>query len=82
MQQGLLKLPCFRAQDACHSYVIFEIPEIAKKGTYSAKIYPKWLKCKSATLGKYGGKLKIGGPKISVRMCGVIFFWTAGEDPG
>ena len=39
------------------------------------------LKCKSATCKKYGGKLKIGGAKISVRMCGGIFFWTAGEGP-
>ena len=40
------------------------------------------LKRKSATLKKYGGKMKIGGAKISVGMCGVIFFWTAGEGPG
>ena len=39
------------------------------------------LKCKSATCKKYGGKLKIGGSKIYVRMCGGIFFWTAGEGP-
>ena len=25
---------------------------------------------------------KIGGAKISVGMCGVIFSWTAGEGPG
>ena len=41
----------------------------------------KVLKCKSATCKKYGGKLKIGGPTFFVGMCGVNFFWTAGEDP-
>ena len=40
------------------------------------------LKRKSATLKKYGGKLKNGGPKKICRMCGVIISWTAGEDPG
>ena len=40
------------------------------------------LKRKSATLKKYGGKLKNGGPKKLCRMCGVIICWTAGEDPG
>ena len=40
------------------------------------------LKRKSATLKKYRGKLKNGGPKIFCRMCGVIISWTAGEDPG
>ena len=40
------------------------------------------LKRKSATLKKYGGKLKNGGPKNFCRMCGVIISWTAGEDPG
>ena len=39
------------------------------------------LKCKSATCKKYGGKLEIGGPTIFVGMCGMIFFWTAGEGP-
>ena len=42
----------------------------------------KVLKRKSATLKKYGGKLKNGGPIFLCGMCGVIFFWTAGEDPG
>ena len=40
------------------------------------------LKRKSATLEKYGGKLKNGGPDFFCRMCGVIISWTAGEDPG
>ena len=40
------------------------------------------LKRKSATLKKYGGKLKNGGPDFFCRMCGVIISWTAGEDPG
>ena len=40
------------------------------------------LKRKSATLKKYGGKLKNGGPKFFCGMCGVIFSWTDGEDPG
>ena len=40
------------------------------------------LKRKSATLKKYGGKLKNGGQKKNCRMCGVIISWTAGEDPG
>ena len=40
------------------------------------------LKRKSATLKKYGGKMKNGGPKIFRGMCGVIFCWTDGEDPG
>ena len=39
------------------------------------------LKRKSATLKKYGGKLKNGGP-FFCGMWGVIFSWTAGEDPG
>ena len=30
-------------QDACHSYVIFEFPQIVKNGGYSAKIYSEWL---------------------------------------
>ena len=40
------------------------------------------LKRKSATLKKYGGKSKNGGPTFFCGMCGVIFSWTAGEDPG
>ena len=40
------------------------------------------LKRKSATLKKYGGKLENGGPKKFGGMCGVIFCWTDGEDPG
>ena len=40
------------------------------------------LKRKSATLKKYGGKLKNGGPIFFCGMCGVIFCWTAGEGPG
>ena len=40
------------------------------------------LKRKSATLKKYGGKLKNGGPIFFGGMCGVIFCWTDGEDPG
>ena len=40
------------------------------------------LKRKSATLKKYGGKLKNGRQKIFCGMCGVIFSWTAGEGPG
>ena len=40
------------------------------------------LKRKSATLEKYGGKLKIGRPDFFCGMCGMIFSWTAGEDPG
>ena len=40
------------------------------------------LKRKSATLEKYGGKLKIGRPDFCCGMCGVIISWTAGEDPG
>ena len=40
------------------------------------------LKRKSATLKKYGGKLKNGGPKKICGMCGVIFCWTDGEGPG
>ena len=44
-------------------------------------VFKNVLKCKSATLEKYGGKLKIGGPNIFVGMRGVFFFWTAGEGP-
>ena len=40
------------------------------------------LKRKSATLKKYGGKLENGGPIFFCGMCGVIFCWTDGEDPG
>ena len=40
------------------------------------------LKRKSATLKKYGGKLRIGRPDFVCGMCEVIFSWTAGEDPG
>ena len=40
------------------------------------------LKRKSATLEKYGGILENAGPKYFCGMCGVIFSWTAGEDPG
>ena len=40
------------------------------------------LKRKSVTLKKYGGKLENGGPKKICGMCGVIFCWTDGEDPG
>ena len=40
------------------------------------------LKRKLATLKKYGGKLKNGGPDFFCGMCGVIISWTAGEDPG
>ena len=40
------------------------------------------LKRKSATLKKYGGKLKNGGPIFFCGMCGVIFSWTDGEGPG
>ena len=40
------------------------------------------LKRKSATLKKYGGKLKNGGPFFYCGMCGVIFCWTDGEGPG
>ena len=40
------------------------------------------LKRKIATLKKYRGKLKNGGPKNFCGMCGVIISWTAGEDPG
>ena len=40
------------------------------------------LKRKSATLKKYGGKLENGRPKFFHGMCGVIFCWTDGEDPG
>ena len=40
------------------------------------------LKRRSATWGKYGGKLKIGRPDFFGGMCGVIISWTAGEDPG
>ena len=40
------------------------------------------LKRKSATLKKYGGKSKNGGPIFFCGMCGVIFGWTAGEGPG
>ena len=39
------------------------------------------LKRKSATLKKYVGKLK-NGALFFCEMCGVIFSWTAGEDPG
>ena len=40
------------------------------------------LKRKSATLKKYGGKLENGGPIFFCGICGVIFCWTDGEDPG
>ena len=40
------------------------------------------LKRKSATLKKYGGKSKNGGPFFFCGMCGVFFSWTDGEDPG
>ena len=40
------------------------------------------LKRKSATLKKYGGKSKNGGPIFFCGMCGVIFSWTDGEGPG
>ena len=40
------------------------------------------LKRKSAALKKYGGKSKNGGPIFFCGMCGVIFSWTDGEDPG
>ena len=40
------------------------------------------LKRKSATLKKYGGKLENGGTIFVCGMCGVIFCWTDGEDPG
>ena len=40
------------------------------------------LKRKSATLKKYGGKMKNGGAKKICGMCGVIFCWTDGEGPG
>ena len=40
------------------------------------------LKRKSATLKKYGGEIENGGPIFFCGMCGVIFCWTDGEDPG
>ena len=40
------------------------------------------LKRKSAILKKYGGKSKNAGHIFFCGMCGVIFSWTDGEDPG
>ena len=60
---------------------IFRVRKDLQQRRIARSMSKNVLKRKSATLKKYGGKLKMGD-LFFCRMCGIIFSWTAGEDPG